>query len=230
MARWLRHRTSSSGVLASQEPRPPLQFTKDSSATGTCYGVCVRRWVERLVRDIHQSDMDLDWVIVSTLENRHALAARFPEYRSEIPNASPPGQWNSIRARMPSSQLYRDAASDAVPVFELWHPTDRCASEQPTRDDGWHVLHRPRRRDAVLHAAGRADDSQPRRSTRRAGYGETWDLNNLQQAITSIISQVVSTRENFGARNVWATPGTRLSSRADWPGLPASSSQRRSRK
>jgi hypothetical protein len=50
---------------------------------------CTALKPEDVIRDIHQADLNLDWVIVSTLENRHALAARFPEYRSEILNASP---------------------------------------------------------------------------------------------------------------------------------------------
>ena len=172
---------------------------------------CTALKPEDVVRDIHQSDMDLDWVIVSTLENRHALAARFPEYRSEILNASPPGQWNSIRARMPSSQLYRDAASDAVPVFELWHRrTDALPSGRHAMMVGTScIVHDAEMPYSMLPAVPMIPSLE---IDQACGYGETWDLNNLQQAITSIISQVVSTRENFGARNVWATPGTRLSS------------------
>jgi hypothetical protein len=155
--------------------------------------------------------MDLDWTICATLENRHALAARFPEYRQEILNAAPPAQWASIRARLPSSQMWRDGGTDTVPVFELWHKkTDALPS-------GRHAM-------MIGTACIVVDEPMPYSQLptvpmipsleidQAYGYSETMDLLNLQQAVTSIISQVVSTRENFGARNVWATPGTRLSS------------------
>lgn len=171
---------------------------------------CTALKPEDVIRDIHRTDTDHDWLVVSTLQSRWDLIARFPEYSDEIRSATPPAQWTAIRARLPSSQLWRESQTDVVPVFELWHrKTDAIPA-------GRHVI----------YVGGAIVVDEPMEYPRLPcvpmipnleidscyGYGETWDLNNLQQAITSIITQVVSTRENFGARNMWVPPGTRISS------------------
>lgn len=165
---------------------------------------------EDVIRDIHRNDADHDWLIVSTLANRWDLAARYPDYRQECINAAPPAQWTAIRSRLPSSTMWREAETDVVPVFELWHKrTDALpAGRHCLWIDGTVIFDEPMKyqRLPVVPMIPSLEVDSP------YGYGETWDLLNLQQAITSMITQLVSTRENFGARNIWSKPGVRVSS------------------
>lgn len=165
---------------------------------------------EDVIRDIHRADMDHDWLVVSTLENRYSLVARFPEYRDEIMNASPPAQWTSIRTRTPTSKLWAGGDTDTIPVFELWHrKTDALPSGRHAIMIGTScIVHDDAMPYSRLPVIPMVPSLEPDMAY---GYGETWDLNNLQQIVTSAVSQVASTRENFGARNVWVVPGTRLS-------------------
>lgn len=166
---------------------------------------------EDVIRDTLRADENHDWLIVSTLENRWNLAARFPDYRQEILNAQPIAQWTSIRPRMPSSVIWSESQTDMVPIYELWHkktdalPSGRHAVMVGTSciviDEEMKYKELP-----CIPMIPNLEVDSPN------GYGETWDLNNLQQAINAVISQVVSTRENFGARNVWVVPGSNIDS------------------
>lgn len=164
---------------------------------------------EDVIRDVSRTDGDHEWLIVSTLHSRWNLAARFPQYADVCLNATPPQQWTTIRSRLPSSQMWREGATDVIPIFELWHKkTDALPSGRHAMMIGDVVVIDEPMEYSILPVV----DMIPNMEVDSPyGYGETWDLNNLQQALNSVITQVVSTRENFGARNIWSMPGVKLS-------------------
>jgi hypothetical protein len=204
--RWDFHKGKPVGVELQQDPtgipigRPKVVWNGDVAITALK--------PEDVIRDVGRMNDNHDWLVACTTVNRYDLAARYPEYEDKIIEATPRARWRDIRTRMGQAfDMYADD-SDCIPVYEFWHkPTDALPQGRYAMLIG----------DTLVFDEPMAYSKLPLHSMipnieidSCQGYGETWDLLSIQQAIDSLVTQLVSNRENFGMRNVFVKTNSNL--------------------
>lgn len=163
---------------------------------------------EDVIRDVGRTNNDHDWLIACTLQNKYDLAKRFPEHYNKIINTTPRARWRDIRTRMTATRDVYSIDSDCIPIYEFWHrKTDSLPMGRYSLLIGNSVvIDEPMEYTKLpIHSMipnMEIDSCQ--------GYGETWDLLSIQQAIDSLVTQLVSNRENFGMRNVFVKTNSNL--------------------
>lgn len=157
---------------------------------------------DEVARDVDVADDCHDWVVLLRRRNRWTLAARYPKHRQHILQASAFDSdtlFGDMRVRSGGSTEARQNA-DQICTWEFYHrPTEACPQG---------------RMSLVIAGVAVADDVNlygriPLRSIIPSkevgtcfGYGESWDLLAPSQAFDSVLTQMVTAKENFGMLNL----------------------------
>jgi hypothetical protein len=164
---------------------------------------------DQVVRDVDCVDSQHDWVIILRLHSRWDLVARFPQHREAIlaeteaiavPLFATPGSGlgTAVNARTGNGRV---GLTDRVIVQEMYHrPTATLPAGRQTWTVGTTVISDGPNPYKRLPIRCMRTSIEP---TGAFGYGESWDLMALQQAFDSVLTQIVTTRENFGLANVF---------------------------
>lgn len=157
---------------------------------------------DEVVRDVDVTNDDHDWVIVLRRRNRWTLAERYPEHRDHIlqaPSFDADTLFGDLRVRAWGTNENRQNA-DQIITWEFYHrPTDACRGGRMCIVVG----------DVAIADAPNAYERLPirfmipsREPSTSWGYGESWDLLAPSQAYDSVLTQVVTAKENFGMLNL----------------------------
>lgn len=156
-----------------------------------------------VVFDLNRGDSDHTWLITIEYKNRYDLIAKFPEFADEIEGL--PG-----KDKLDSAIIFNaDMASDEVPVFTFFHkPTDALPkgrqvvflSETITLTD----QELPYKRIPIFRVSpgdvlGTA-----------VGYGNSFDLMPLQDALNALYTSVFSNNVALGTQNLFVETGANL--------------------
>lgn len=144
------------------------------------------------------------WVILSVQRDRWEMAARYPEYRDEILSAKEEARrwlWKGLNGTDGTS-----VNGDTITTYELYH------KRSPVVPDGLQAILVG---DCIVSMTALAYSDLPvayavasRGPDESFAYGEAWDLMGPQIASDSIVTQMVTTRENFGRPNIFMYTGT----------------------
>lgn len=168
-----------------------------------------------VIRDTEDRAVCRDWQIIRSDENKWTLAARYPEHAPAILNAKRDHNWEQIE--ITDDRDLRHGNSDRVAVYELFHrQTDALPSGRYALICGGAVLMLDEMPYDRLPARALMPDKEIGRAL---GYGDAWDLMGPQEIIDSIVSIMASVRENFGARDVWTPPNSKLKATDLAPGF-----------
>jgi hypothetical protein len=173
---------------------------------------------DEVIRDPDVTDGNHLWLGVLRQHNRWALAQRFPQHRDAILNANDTQTTNMFRtlglgvgANIDSRSATGTGSgnySDQVVVVEFYH---KACEMMPQGRMAWLIG------DTILADGPNRYGDLPvysmiigREPTGAFGYGDAWDLMGPQQWYDSILTQVATTRENFGLRNIFVQTGSGL--------------------
>jgi hypothetical protein len=171
---------------------------------GDCSVIALRP--DQVVRDTRRDGTEHDWIIIQRQRSRWDLAAQYPQHRDEILRTT------QVDVMLPFFSADMTAVNtsaiddDQIVVWELYHrPTDalpkgRCAFMvgDTVIADGPNVYGCI----PVFPAITSREPGGP------YGYGEAWDLLAPQAMYDSILTQMCTTQEAFGLRNIFVQTGT----------------------
>lgn len=167
---------------------------------------------DEIIRDPDVLDGDHSWIGVLRQRNRWDLLAMLPQHSRAILNAKETRPNNVFRVGIGSDSMQgrsrSSGYSDTIIVMEVYHrpcpamPQGRVTwlLEDTVIMDGPSLY-----RDVPVYSL--IVDRPPGGAW---GYGSAWDLMGLQQWRDSVLSQVVSTRENYGMKMIAVPPGSKL--------------------
>lgn len=186
------------------DARPAMPYMMDDGDSPTSGDVRVyMRTADNVIRDIDAPDIDsLQWVIVRSKVPRWDLIAQYPQRKDLILNAKQKQSWRSMDGTtLASRDRTDDERRDFVTIFEFFHvpcaalPEGRMATYigGEILDDGPNIYGEL----PTIPMAPSSEIGCP------FGYGETWDLMAIQEAYDSVWTQLVTTQENFGLKNIF---------------------------
>jgi len=162
-----------------------------------------------VVREYHQDeDNKPDWYIVRRRQNRHKLAAMYPEYAEKIlrmPDSRPGFNFDDVHDFTPNGD------SDRITTWTLYH--DRCPQLPRGRKSmiiGSETVHDeefPFKKFNVHRVCPRVQMKTP------YGYSAMFDLLGLEDVMDMLLSSVVSNNNNHAIQNIWTKPGAQLTVR-----------------
>lgn len=172
---------------------------------GDCEVVAMRP--DQIVRDPKRDGTNHDWVIVRRQRSRWDLVAQYPEHESTILGATDDTADVSLFLTNASSAPDSSSCeSDVITVWELYHkPTDAMPAGRIAYMVGGKVIADGENKYQCLPWYPLITSREPGGPY---GYGESWDLLGMQSAFDSVLTQVFTTQENFGLRNVFIREGT----------------------
>lgn len=158
-----------------------------------------------VVLDSTKEDNNHDWILCRTWKNRHDLAAKYPEFATQITSLPTKSELEKFR-------FYGIGygETDDIPVYEFYH---RRSEALP---DGRYIMFLSD--DIVLY-----DGSMPYRVLpvfrispsdilgTPYGYTTIFDLLPLQEAINSLYSTILSNQSAFGVQNILVPRGADIS-------------------
>lgn len=166
-----------------------------------------------VVRDSSREDQDHDWLLVRTYKNRFDLAAKYPEFRSQIMAAAPKEEAVTLLY----NSLARDE-TDLICIYEFYHKRSEALP-----DGRYMIFVGP---DSVLY-----DGALPYRVMpifRMApsniigtpyGYTPMFDLLPIQEAVNSLYSTILTNQNAFGVQNIMIPKGADLTANGLTGGL-----------
>ena len=166
-----------------------IQYTGDIS-----YTVCNPFDV---LKDVHRTDNKHNWAIVKTKQNKHDLAAKYPQHAIRLSELTT----SSLTDEPYYDQLTDDSNSDLVNIYEFFHaktdalPEGRlvifCDQDIVLYDGPLPYREIPLYRIAVDDQIG-------------TGYGYTpaFDLIPLQESIDRLYTTILTNQSAFGVQNI----------------------------
>lgn len=167
---------------------------------------------DEIVRDPNVlNPADHRWQILTVQRNRWELAALYPQYKDEILGApSTPGLW--IFERLGMSPKATKGADDTVITYEFYHKKNDAIPQGRAA-----ILVG----DCVIALGALPYEELPahamvvtREPTSPFGYADSWELLALQSAFDSVLTQIITTRENFGFQRFFVQSGMTFDARA----------------
>lgn len=152
-----------------------------------------------VVRDVHAPDPHyLRWAITQRPMGRHDLLALYPEHYDAICGASAIpevgveiGYWHTAR----------EQDREDVPVWELWHrPTPACPKGRYALMVGDTVLEEGELPPSGWPLIEHCPDAETKRPF---GFGDSWSICALQDAVNSLVSTLVSNADAFGIQTMF---------------------------
>lgn len=147
-----------------------------------------------------------EWVMVRSYQNRHNLAAKYPEYAEKIKSLPTKTDLNRFRLA-----AWSNDETDDIPVFEFYHKRTEALKE------GRYMLFLAE--DIVL-----LDTKLPYRTIpifriapstilgTSYGYTPMFDVFPIQQAINSLYSAIMTNQNAFMVQNIFVPRGADLNS------------------
>ena len=158
-----------------------------------------------VVFDGTKEDQNHDWVICRTFKNKYDLAAKFPEFKTEIEALTTKSGSNKYRFDVMANE-----DTDDVPVFEFYH---RRSESMP---DGRYLYFLTE--EIVLMDAPMPYRQLPVYRISPSdilgtpyGYTPLFDLMPLQDAINSLYSTILTNQTAFGVQNIYVPRGADIS-------------------
>jgi hypothetical protein len=157
---------------------------------------------DEVCRDVDVTDDVHDWVIVLRRRNRWTLAARYPVHAQHILAAAAfdaDTMFGDIKARSYGVNEGRQDA-DQIVTWEFYHrPTEACPAGRMSLVVGDVAI----ADSPNLYEKLPVRPIMPSKETATSwGYGESWDLLALSQAFDSVLTQMITAKENFGMLNL----------------------------
>lgn len=160
-----------------------------------------------VIRDTSREDQDHDWLIVRSYENRHDLAAKYPEQAENILKV--PNKDDLDKQSLYKKTIHGDE-TDLIPVYEFYHR--RSDSMQDGRYmiiiDEETVLYDgalPYRFIPVFRMSPGDIIGTP------FGYTPMFDLIPIQEAVNGLYSTILTNQNAFGVQNIMMPRGSNIS-------------------
>jgi hypothetical protein len=166
----------------------------------------------RVIRDSREHIKELRWIILLEEVNRWDLIAEYPEHEEQIKEAGAPHYVtrsnlfdHSVNKR---SDEYQPGDSDKVHVLTFYH------AKTPAMPDGRHaqvcgdvwLFDGPLPYEEIpVHPIVPAVEMQSGH-----GYGRSWDLLCLQEALDSTATAILSNHDALGVQNIVAPEGANV--------------------
>lgn len=158
--------------------------------------------------DVYSGNDQHRWVVLMVQRDKWEMAARYPDYRTEIlraDNENGRWLWQGLGAVMDATSNY-----DTITTYELYHRKSPVLpyGRQSIMVGDCIVSDGPMPYDD-LPVAWAIASTAPGESF---GYGESWDLAAPQIAIDSVTTQLATNRENYGRAWIWTPPNSQVDS------------------
>ena len=157
-----------------------------------------------IVVDGTKEGWDNEWIMTRSFENRHNLAAKYPELADKI--KAIPSKSTSTVYRL---GVWSNDDTDDVPVYEFFHKRTEAMP------DGRYMQFLSS--DVVL-----LDTKMPYRQLpvfrispsdimgTPYGYTDMFDVLPLQEAMNALYSTIMTNQNAFGVQNLWVPPGSNI--------------------
>lgn len=158
-----------------------------------------------VIFDTNREDQKHDWVVTRSFKNRFDLAAKYPEYRSDILSLPTKDHMKDLSG----FSLHMDS-TDLIAVYEFYH------NRTESMPDGRYLLYLSE--DIVL-----LDAPMPYRALpiyqivpslflgTPYGYTPLFDLLPIQDAVNSLYSTILTNQTAFGVQNILVPKGADVS-------------------
>lgn len=155
--------------------------------------------------DSNREDRKHDWVVCRSYKNRFDIAAKYPELADRIVKLPTKAQLQQF-----SMFSFHADESDLIPIYEFYHKRTEAMP------DGRYILYLGR--DIVL-----LDSPMPYRNLpvyalapgyymgTPYGYTPMFDLLNMQDAVNSLHSTILTNQTAFGVQNILVPTGSNIS-------------------
>jgi hypothetical protein len=155
--------------------------------------------------DSNREDRKHDWVVCRSYKNRFDLMAKYPELADKIVKLPTKAQMQQF-----SMFSFHSDESDLIPIYEFYHRRSEAVA------DGRYLLYLAR--DIVL-----LDSPMPYRNLpvyslapgyymgTPYGYTPMFDLLNMQDAVNSLHSTILTNQTAFGVQNILVPTGSNIS-------------------
>ncbi len=162
---------------------------------------------DQIIRDTQQDGTDPSWIVLQRQRSRWDLAAQYPQYRDDILRATYDTYVTPFFLSDSVAQNMTDGLTgDMVVTYELFHErTDALPNGRMSILCGDTVIADgpiPYEKLPFFPIITSREPGSPH------GYGESWDLLAMQSAFDSVLTQIVTVKENFGLRNVFVQTDT----------------------
>jgi len=145
-----------------------------------------------------------EWVLVRTFQNRHNLAAKYPELREKIMSLPTKNEIYSYKL-----QTFSNDSTDDIPVFKFYHKKTEAMPE------GRYMLFVAD--DIVLLDVPLPYRSIPIYRLSPAnimgtpyGYSDMFDVYPIQEALNAVYSTIMTNNNAFGVQNLFVQRGADL--------------------
>lgn len=191
-----------------KEPALPYMMDEEVSYPDGDLKVSLRR-ADDLVRDPDAPSIEaLQWQIIRSRVPRWDLAAKYPAHRDTILNANLRSDWRTMDNVTVSNRRDTTQEREYVTIFEFFHMP--CAILPEGRYSlyvGGEIVEDSVNIYGELPCVPMAPSPEPNTPF---GYGESWDLLALQELYDSVATQLFTTQENFGLRNIFVQLNSNL--------------------
>lgn len=155
--------------------------------------------------DTNREDRKHDWVLTRSWKNKFDIAAKYPEFKEDIIKLATKSQLQQF-----AMFSFHADQSDLIPVYEMYHKRTESMPE------GRYLLYLTQ--DIVL-----LDSPMPYRNLpvyciapsyylgTPYGYTPMFDLLNIQDAVNSLYSTVLSNQTAFGVQSIVVPVGSNIS-------------------
>jgi hypothetical protein len=145
---------------------------------------------------------DHEWVLVRSFQNKHNLAAKYPEYAEQIVNLDTKSDLYRYRIN-----LFSNDETDDIAVYEFYHKKTEAVPE------GRYMLFVTN--DIVLLDTKMVYRELPIFRLVMSeimgtpyGYSDMFDVYPIQEAINSLYSSILTNQTANAVQNIWVKPGS----------------------
>jgi hypothetical protein len=184
-----------------KEPALPYMMDEETTYSDGSLRVYLRR-ADDIVRDPDAPSIEaLQWIIVRSRVPRWDLVGKYPEHKDAILNANLREDWKTMDNVTVSNRRDYSSERDFVTIFEFFHiPCALLPEGRYCKYVGGEIIEDGVNIYGELPTMPMAPSPEPNTPF---GYGESWDLLALQEAYDAVATQMITTQENFGLRNIF---------------------------
>jgi hypothetical protein len=145
---------------------------------------------------------DHEWVLVRSFQNKHNLAAKYPEYADKIVNLDTKSDLYRYRIN-----LFSNDETDDIAVYEFYHKKTEAVPEGRymlfVTDDIVLLDTKMVYRDLPVFRLVMAEIMGT-----PYGYSDMFDVYPIQEAINSLYSSILTNQTANAVQNIWVKPGS----------------------